>query len=508
MGLVDIYEDAPYFVDGVEFSGADGNILRNNAIFLDGLTQQPIKVFTHGIYAEAQHFMGRNKITLEMPRAWTGAFHYRSGMTEAVYEASGDRVDNERIRIYHKKVQDAGIGTLVYDAIWPEAHSIIIIDISALGYAENDIIETIVQVYYPGPNYNNIAPKSGIHQVRNAFVRYMSDYPTETAFPGLPTFSGTSITATQLNQLSNAQDWMMNRLAMIPRIPFVNGMFANGTHKSSYPWPANPFPVYYGWVKKTNGQDTLHGIIDYYTYNGQENIKVYVNDVLAYTSPTYTNGAYGTLEFNIDISALGDTIAYPVRIDDEVVSGQGQAELELYGDAIINSRFTIKVLEATDSRSYTSALAEFDVLESMQFQTWKARMNNIAAITESAYDRINNNPELFDRAQMFRRKVGVDDHQNSSLEWMSLPMNIRLGERYIVAGRDVKIAWGGYSLTTAITSEPTNRHPYEFANEKQLIGADKIDIKEGYFDEFEGMFIGSTYFIIGKDLSFFAEYLR
>src|SRR6185503_4599598 len=123
-------------------------------------------------------------------------------------------------------------------------------------------------------------------------------------------------------------------------------------------------------------------------------------------------------------------VSYLVRIDDAVVSGQGQAELELYGDAIINSRFVIKVLEATDTRGYTTALSDFDVLESMQFQTWKARLNNTVAITQAAYDRMNDSTVLFTRSQMFRKKVGVDDHQNSSLEWMSLPMNIRLGERY------------------------------------------------------------------------------
>lgn len=86
--MINIFEDAPFFVDGVEFSGTDGNVLRNNAIFLDALTQQPISSFTHGIYAEGQWFMGRNITTFAMPRAWWGAFQYRTGVNTAIYEIS------------------------------------------------------------------------------------------------------------------------------------------------------------------------------------------------------------------------------------------------------------------------------------------------------------------------------------------------------------------------------------------------------------------------------------
>jgi hypothetical protein len=197
-----------------------------------------------------------------------------------------------------------------------------------------------------------------------------------------------------------------------------------------------------------------------------------------------------------------------VVIYQNVVPGQGQAELNLYGGSIINSRYTIKKVQATNSRSYYTPSSDFDVLESMTYATLKSRLNNFVTGTTGAYNRINNNPHLFNRARMFRKKVGVDDHQNTSLEWQSLPQQLRIGERYVVAGKNVKIAWGGYSLTANLGTDPTNRHPYEFANEQELIGGDKVEVKEGFFDEFEGLWVGSTYYILGNELAFFSEYLR
>lgn len=503
--MINIFEDSPYFVDTVEFSGADGNVLRKNAIFLDGFTQQPISSFTQGIYAEAQWYMGRNKVTLAMPRAWWGAFQYRSGVNTAVYEVSGTPVTNERIRIYHKRLLDPAPGTLMYDQPWPSSASAPTINMSGAGYTDGEIIETIVEVYFPGPTY----PKTGEYQVRNAFTSDVDSYTGLAAWGGLPTFgAGSTVTAANLNQLSNAQDWLINRLSLVPRVPFINGMFVNGTHKSDAVFPNNPRPLHYSWINKGNDQDTMNITLDYNVFNGQEYVTVYVNNTLRYTSATLTNGQVGRLNISFDISDIADGASVVVVIYQNVVAGQGQAELDLYGGAIINSRYTIGGIFATSTRSYYSPAAEFDVLETMTYATLKSRLNNFVTGTTNAYNRINNNDNVFNRARMFRKKVGVDDHQNTSLEWQSLPTQIRIGERYVVAGKNVKIAWGGYSLTTNLTEDPTNRHPYEFANEKELINGDKVEVKEGFFDEFEGLYVGSTYYILGNELAFFSEYLR
>lgn len=505
--MIDNYEDAPSFVDGIAFSSLSGDTLKTNAVFLDAITQQPIKVFTHGIYAEAQWYLTRNPTTGEMPRVWTGAFQYRTGMTQAVFDVSGSGITNQRIRIYHKLALDTseGYGTLDYDQVWPTAQTRIDVDITSKGFVDGDVVLSTIVAHYPTAPYT----KTSVFQVRDAFVHPLETYPTVSGmWNGVPNFTGTSIPASGLNQLSNAQDWCMERVSLVPRIPFVGSMYQNGTHKSNKPFPSNPYPLYIGWMKKANNQNTMRAEIDYYAYNGTEYVKIYVNDVLKYTSPALHNGDYGTLDIAFDVSDLGNGFSYLVRIDNEVAAGQGQEELKLYGGTVINSRFTIRRLEVTNVRGYATPPTGFGILESTTYATWRSRLNAISNVTNTAYNRINNAPQVFDRAHMMRRKVGVDDHQNSSMEWMSLPFNTRLGERYVVAGRDVKICWGGFNLTASLTSDPTNRHPYEFANEVALIGSDKVDVREGYFDEFDGLFVGSTYYIIGKDLMYFAEYLR
>ncbi len=504
--IINIYEDSPSFVNGVELSGADLNVLRRNAIFLDGLVQQPIPAFTQGIAAEGSDFMGRNKITLIMPRAWWGAFQYRAGVQYATYIVTGTPVTNERIRIYHKLVEtevtdENAPGTLVYDQPWPSTPTAIFVDISGAGYGDNQVVEVVIQVYFPGPTY----PKLGTYPVYDAFLENMSDATVLAAYPGLPSFSaGSTVNQTRLNQLAATQDWVMNRLAILPRTPFINGMFVNGTHKTT---PSNIQTIYVGALRKGNGQDTFKVTIDYYAHNNEEVLKIYISGVLFYTSPTLTLGMIGTLNVSFDISGLTDGNEYPIRIDHVVTPGQGGLDLGIYGDARVNSRFTIKHMQATHSRSYYTPTSEFEVLQSMTYATLKSKLNNIVSGTTNAVNAINTG-SLFNRAVMFRKKVGVDTHQNTVLNEESLPMQIRIGERYVVAGRDVKIAWGGYSLTKSLVAEPTLNDVYEFANVETLIGTDKVEVKEGFFEDFEGLFVGTTYYILGRDVSFFAEYLR
>lgn len=499
--MINVFEDAPLFVDTVEFSGADGNVLRRNAIFLDGLTQQPISIFPHGLYKEAHIGMTKNPVTGEQPNMWRGSFIYRTGLTNAVYIVDGTPVTNERLRIYHKKINDPEPGTLVHDVAYPSTATTVTENITASGYVDGDIIEVAVQVYFPGPTF----PKTGIYNMRNAYTEEVNDLIT--AYPGLPAFgAGSTVTATNLNLLSNAQDWIMNRLSLVPRVPFVAGMFALGSHRSDV--IANPRPMYYGWLNKGNDQNTFHGVIDYYSFNGQEYIRVYIDNNLEYTSPLLQNGEVGTLDFTFDISGYGSGGDLSVKIEQYIPSGQAQADLALYGDTIIDSRFTIRKLEVTDSRTYYTPAAEFDVLESINYTTLKSRLNNFVTGTDNAYDRINNNPALFNRARMFRKKFGWDKHQVTSLNHVNLHTQVRIGERFIVAGKDVKIAWGGYTLTKNLIENPSARDIYEFENVESLTGSDKVEIKEGFFDEFKSMFIGTQYYLLGEDIIFFSEYLR
>lgn len=496
--MINIYRDSPFFVDTVEFSGADGNELRSNAIFLDALSQQPIPIFANGVYKES--FKGMPTTGSNVAHFWRGAFQYRSGMETAVYVVSGSPVTTERLRIYHCELDGTEPGTLVDDRVFPSTETTISINMSAAGYTDGDIIKTFAYVYFPGTIL-----KTGQYFMRNAYTEQVS--ALQGAYGGVPTFG--SLNATNLNQLANAQDWVMNRFALIPRVPFNAPMFALGTHKSVTTAENNPRLLFQGWINRGNSQTQLNAKIDYYVFNGEERVRIYVNSVLRYTSGALTNGQTGTLNISVDLSDLSASVNHRITIYQDVTAGQGQAELQLYGDNIIPSRYTIRKLEMTATRSYYSPSAEFDVLESMTFSTLQSRLNNFVTGTTNAYNRINVNANLFNRARMFRGKYGWDEHQINSFNWVNLPTQVRLGERYVVAGQDVKIAWGGYSLKKPFTEPPLEqRDVYEFANTETLTGSDKVEVKEGFFDEFEGLFVGTQYYILGEKLVFFSEYLR
>lgn len=495
MSIVNVYEDSPYFVDTVEFSGADGNVLRSNAIFLDGLLQQPIPIFPQGLYKES--YGGGPTTGSTQFNFWRGSFQHKSGVNQAVYLVNGAVVTTERLRIYHKRLTDAEPGTLVDDRAFPASLTTVTINISGSGYDDDEIIEVRAVVYFPGSIL-----KTGVYLMRNAYTTVLASGGLG-AYPGVPSFG--NLSATNLNQLSNAQDWIMNRFAAVPRVPFHAGMFVLGTHKSDA--TQNPRVLYVGQLNKGNNQDTFHAVIDYHVFNGQETISININAVQYYVSSTLVNGDTGTLDVTFDISGLADATNHTVIVWENVVAGQGQADLGLYGNAIIPSRFTIRKLEATATRSYYTPSAEFDVLESMTFSTLKARLNNFVTGTTNAYNRLNNNSNLFNQARMFRQKFGWDDHQVTSLTWVALPTLVRVGERFVVAGKDIKIAWGGFTLKHPLTEHPEERDIYEFNRTETLTGSDKVEVVEGYFDKFEGLYAGTQYYILG-DVVFFSEFLR
>lgn len=496
MSIINVYEDSPFYVDDVEFSGADGNVNRSNAIFLDAISAQAIPVFPRGLYKEA--YTGMPTGGSDQAFFWRGAFQYKSGVNQAVYIVNGVTVTTERLRIYHKRLTDAEPGTLVHDVVFPTSATTVTIDISAAGYTNGEIIETRAYVYFPGTIL-----KTGVYQMRNAYTTPLSSGGLGSS-PSVPSFG--SVNATNLNLLSNVQDWQMNRLAFVPRVPFYAGMFVLGTHKSQA--NQNPRVLYVGELNKGNSRNKFHAVIDYHIFNGQETVSIDINSVERYESSVLTNGQTGTIDIAFDIADLTDAQNYTVVVWENVVAGQGQAELGLYGNAIIPSRFTIRKLEATASGSYYSPSAEFSVLESMTYATLKSRLNNFAGSSTTVGSRITNNSNLFNQARMFRQKFGWDDHQVTSLDHVNLPTLVRIGERFVVAGKGVKIAWGGFTLKHVLTEHPEERDIYEFNRVETLTGSDKVEVVEGFFDKFEGLYPGTQYYLLGRDIVFFSEFLR
>lgn len=506
--MINNYQDAPLFATDVELSGVDVNILRNNAIFLDGFTQQPIPIFPENLYREAYQGMFPDPTNGKQPWLTRLSFRYEPGLTNAVYEVNGIPVTNERLRIYHRSLNTVitdvnAPGTLVHDVAFPSSNTTVTINITGAGYVYGEIIEVYVFVYFPGPTF----PKTGAYFMRNAYVTAVSDLVS--AYPGVPSFStGTSLSEANLNQLANAQDWIMSYLSLIPRIPFEAGMFVLGTHKDTTANNNNPRLLYLGEINKGNGQNTFQATIDYYIFNGSEVVQIYINGVKYYESSALLNGETGTLNISFDISALSNAANHTVTVWQEVAAGEGQMENSLYGNSIIDSRFTIRKMEVTHSRSYYTPSAEIDVLESMTYATLRGRLNNFVSGTTAAYTRITGNANIFNRIRMFRRKFGWNERQLSSLDWVNLPTQIRIGERFIVAGKDIKIAWGGYTITSNFLEEPSKRDIYEFARTEQLTSSDKVEVKEGYFEQFKDLYVGTTYYILGAELSYFGEYLR
>lgn len=508
--MIGIYEDAPKFYSGVELSGADLNTLRQNAIFLDAIEQQPKYAFTQGIERESVEFMRQNIITGEMPKVWWGGIQYRSAFDNLVIKFWSRLTANERLRVFVNPVEEEitdvnNPGTLVYEyTLINDETKIHTIDISGWDYPDGQILQITLQIYFPTTQ----TTKTGAYRVYDVYMENIGNVTVSKmgTYVAPSTFTESNIPELKLNTLSNAQDWLFQRLCDIPRVPFINGMFVNGTHKTT---PTNVHVIYHGYVTPLPSMKIFEADIDFYSFNGEECIRILINNVIRYTSPMVSNGQTGKFTISVDLSDLAANTSYTVKIEHVVTMGKGGhvRELALYGSAVVNSRFVINYIRMNGARSYQNLQAELEPMQSVGYPALQSRMNSIVNAVTAVRTRMLATA-WYNRAYAFRGKVGIDIHQNTVLDNESLPTMQRIGNRFVVAGRDVKIAWGGFSLTKSLTAEPEVNDVFEFANVETLIGTDRIQVVEGSLDKFDGLFTGMQYWLLGKDLIYYSEFLR
>jgi hypothetical protein len=480
--MISAYIDSPAFVDGVALSAVDLEILRNNAMLSNTLALRNVRAFqTAAQPALVNHWKNINPL-----RVFWGAFQFKVGMEEAHFEV---RFTNPR----------AGTAQILFDDVVVFSTTVVegaydyTVDLTDFDWAQNQVIEVELRIQF------NVMPTTvgGDYRILDA---YCTPIVMSSSYPGVTTLG--TLNATNLNKISNTADWLIQRLALVPYVPFQQLFWIQTRSKAP-----SSYPLWFGSISNENGNDRLIAQLDYNISNQSETIRIYVNGVLQHTSVPFTLGQKGSYGFDVDISGYTPSTRLDVYIDTNIITGNPAS----YRQPVM-SRWSLKDVYTQPTHLVQPVPpTKIDINESISFSTLKSRINTIGSILTNTKARIDDYPRLFNRATMFRRRyvfknsVNDDGHEGLDTGWTNVhfPRQQRIGNTLWVRGKDIKIVYGPVS----IKGEPTKPWEYEWENEEELISGEKIETKMFYLDSFKGLYPGTVYYIIGQDLRFCSEYL-
>lgn len=483
MANLKAYIDAPLFYDDTELSASLINIVRNNSEAIKNAVLIPQPIFD--IHRALNVQSGKD--------TWKGGFQYRTGLTTATFV------------IYSKQVSGQGATDMViyFDDVEVDRYSSAIggvnvggfagrnITISSLGYTDSQIITVRVSP-------EGTSAEKGQQYVFDAYVGPLSSVNVGS-WGGVPTFG--TINATRLNQLANASDYLASRLSIIP-MPLSMGYVQ---------WMGTNNPLYPDWryftARATNGNKRLKTNVYYQCRQTSANIVLNVGGVIVTQGP-YSYGQNVLIQFDLDMIAAG--LAYDTDYFSKLseVTLVQSPDVDGNGGHIFSRIDNGPIYMTANSYSVTTVRPENLMRESLTYSQVQTRLNNIASDLDASHTTIGANARVFDRATMFRGRYGVNQAQNDYWQTVFIPSIYRQGDVLWVKGQGLKIAYGSVTQKPKTDAKPNDVWEYEFQYSKDLLDGDKITQQYFYLDQFEALYPGMRYFIIGKDIHYAAEHLR
>jgi hypothetical protein len=454
------------FVDDVDvpLSAADLNQLRDVAVLLDGLTFRRTSACcssgaqTHG---DAANWHTRG----DYRQSWWGGI-YRSGATTLTFEG----VCDYQLDFYHN-------GALMGSQV--AAPGGFTKNLTLTGLADGDALTVEVRT---NGNPTTVAGYSSLFRIDDV---YMSPVVVASAWPGVPSFAGT-YNAARLNQLLDAAQYVWDRVSAVPLIPVLGGFMARSTHRQE------TIRLFDGSVGRYASNEVLRV---YGTLNCRVNAEHYEIDYggTTYTSPTYTAGQ------NIAIAhafALTNTLGTRAKVAIRAVN-----EDSTYAALpSVYSSYTFQAIRSeADAAGYATQTppTAWVANTNMTDTTLNSKLNSLATMLSTAKSRLDARPELWNRLRLMRRVYAKDDTQVERNKRMYAASFVRQGDRLVVRGKGVKVAYGAISFKPPEKEgEPINYQDFTWAVE-QNVGAqeDKIETSIVYLDALDGLELGMRYFV-------------
>jgi hypothetical protein len=464
-----VYEINPTFSDADDqiISSGDLRIIRQNAMLVDALSFRPVPMLdnsaaldtgTPGFYKSGPTF-----------RIAKYYFRFRAGMTTLTIKGRTTAPSGVTVKIY---LNDSGTASATISA--PQTSFTSTITISGLGFTVGQIIPILIKAEGSGNT------STATFYITSCYVGPIS----KSGWPGVPTFSVSTLNETKLNQLCSAIDWVYDRLNIVPFVP-------NRTTKVQLlQFRSGSWPVWFGTVQRGFDEDVavVEGGFTNVSSTGLR-YKIYLAGSLVATGATQTPGYY---EFSETISLSGVAVGSTaeVWVYGEVVTPGPQADWKF-------GRMSIHRAEANASTYYPIAttLPVSFTYGSKSPSALVSDLNAIANIVSTAKTRIDDAPHIFARAHALRHWYGYDEDTRGNLDNRAPVHFIRRGSRLVVRGKDVKLGWG--FATLARDDQGVNYDGYTYSRTEQIIDGDKVDTREVYLDSYPDLYPDRLYFLFG-----------
>lgn len=462
------------FVDDcdVPISSADVNQLRDACVLLDGLTSRRLAACcssgaqTCGSAAD-WHPRG------DYRQSWWGGI-FRSGMTTLTIEGVCDYQLDFYLGGVFNSSQAASPGGFTKN-------------ITLSGYSDGDA--TLLEIKTHG---NPSTVPTGYATLYRIDDVYLSPIVVTTAWGGVPTFAGT-YNAARLNQLTDAAQYIWERVTAVPIIPVVGGIMIPASHKQE------TIRLFDGSVGRYASNEVLRVYGNLNCRTNAEHVEIYVGGALAYTSPTYTAGQNISIAQTVTLSnTLGTRTAVAIRavIEDNTYRAFPG----------VFSSYTLPAIRSeADSSGYATQAppTAFTAEESITDTTLNARLNGLATMLSTAKARLDARPELWNRARLTRRVYANDDTQVARNFRRYAGNFVRQGDRLVVRGKGVKIGFGAISFKPPEKEgEPINYSDFTWAREESVgTQEDTAQTTIVYLDQIDGLELGMRYYVFGASSS-------
>lgn len=468
------YETPPTFRTNAFLAAYDLNVLRNNAIALDGLANRIEAAFdSTGAHGDPVSY---NLHKLGDFLLWRGGLRYETGYTGLVVGGRAASFGSTHLLVTINNVLKANYTAA---STWGST-----IDIST-GYTPGQILDVRITT-------------SGNASKTSEFVVY-DVYPTpqptiSVAWPGtLPTFAGT-YAAANLQKLSQACDYLYARIASCPLVPHLAHIWRNGTHK------VEDFTLWTGTILRTQTNEQIRVTGNVTVRPTTESLVITV--VGDTTTTTTTLGPWSAGQ----TVAFDQAIAYPSGV---AVGEYVEIRIVAHVTATTtpfpaNSLYNLQVLHSEPTAAAATAPALSTANTSVTAATVDSRLNAIATLLTDIKNRVDGSPSFL-RGRAMRYKFSTDDHQAEKFARTYPQTFIRRGARLIVSGKNISLGFG------AITFEKdedgvTDYAKFKWATEQTLISGETVQTQTIYLDSIKSLFPGTTYYLFG-DVQYAAEYL-
>jgi hypothetical protein len=367
-----------------------------------------------------------------------------------------------------------------------------------------DIVDTTL---LPGPSLpgepaNPADPQWGRYDLVDAFVGPVSSVSIGS-WPGVPSFTtgGDNLSEAEVQQLSNAANWLALRMGLVP-LPLFQRVVSSNELPYFSVTPGDPHMWTGGGVRGPFDRLEVKVVWLAGTATSQR-IRLLLNGSEVDTTAAIGAYAWGEDTLVADLSALSASSVLRVSLELVITTGADPGRPTRVTTEYVELQRSDPPFQTFDNRPQPD--------ESATWTTRANRINAMGAWLQVIKNRIDADVDRWDRVRLFRSSYAYDLGEAQYLigRYQAIRRR-RTGARLIVRGAGgIKLGWGPYAARLVdAKKEPDGEYNWSWASEETLVSGDQAETREIWLDTLKGLEYGMTYTIYGADVRYAAEEQR